>query len=125
MRNRAKCNLCKTIIESFHSTDYVVCNCGEIFVDGGSALGCGANEWANFLRVDDEGNEIIVKVQEKEDRKPIEEFHKPTRKELLDILDDMRKNIENLPSHAMSLPITHYDYCSLLILLSSILRSED
>ena len=124
MKNRAKCKLCQSIIESFHSTDYVVCNCGEIFVDGGAALGCGANEWFNFLRVDDQGNEIVVKVQEKEEIEPIPESHKPNKKQLLDMLDEMIKNVENLPSHAMLTPINHYDYCSLMILLSSIFRSD-
>lgn len=125
MRNRAKCKLCQSIIESFHSTDLVNCKCGHIFVDGGSAMLCGASDWNNFLRVDDEGNEIIIKVKSKEEAKEIEPIHKPTKKELIDMLDEMCKNIENLPPQAMTLPINHYDYCSLLMLLSSILRSDD
>lgn len=138
MRNRAKCKLCNSIIESFHSSDLVNCKCGHIFVDGGNALLCGASNWDNFLRVDDECNEIIVKVQEKEnlskydiaDREPYptdEEYsnsNKPTKKEMLSILDDMIKSYENLPQHAMLNPITHADFCSLLLLLSSILRVE-
>lgn len=125
MRNRAKCKLCQSIIESFHSTDLVACKCTEIYVDGGTALACGANDWNNFLRVDDEGNEIIVKVKSEEETKEIEPTHKPTKKHLLDMLEEMHKNIEKLPQHAMTLPINHYDYCSLLMLLSSIFKSED
>src|SRR5260221_11915794 len=125
MRNRAKCKLCGDIIESFHSTDLVNCKCGQIYVDGGTAMFCGDSDWNNFLRVDDQGNEIVVKVQEKEPTKEMEYIHKPTKKEMLDMLDEMIKNIENLPQHAMLLPITHADHCSLLILLSAILRAED
>lgn len=123
MQNRAKCKLCDCIIESFHSTDYVVCKCGEIYVEGGESMRCGAKDWSNFLRVDDKGNEIIVKVKEV-DLKP-EETSKPNRKELLDLLDGMVKNIENLPKKAMISAVTHYDFCSLMILLSSIFRSEE
>lgn len=124
MRNRAKCKLCATIIESFHPTDWVSCKCSEIYVDGGSAMQCGSNDWNNFLRVDDEGNEIIVAVQEKKQIDTEVKTHKPTKKELLDMLDEMIKTYENLPPQAMSLPISHYDYCSVLMLLSSILRAD-
>jgi hypothetical protein len=53
-----------------------------------------------------------------------EESPKPTKKELIDMLDEMVINIEKLPQHAMMTPITHYDYCALMILLSSILKAE-
>jgi hypothetical protein len=125
MRNRAKCKLCNSTIESFHSTDYVLCNCSQIAVLGGDSMGCAAKQWDNFIRVDDEGNEIIVKVKELDEAdNSLEASTSPSRKELLSMLDDMIKNVENLPSHAMTLPITHYDYCSLMILLSTILRCD-
>lgn len=135
MRNRAKCKLCSSIIESFHSTDYVICKCGHIAVDGGDALRCSAKDWTNFLRVDDEGNEIVVKISDyskydKSDMEPFPQEHeystnsKPTKKQLIDMLDDMRKGIEDLPQGAMSTPINHYDFCSLMLLISSILRAD-
>lgn len=127
MRNRAKCKLCKSIIESFHSMDYVTCKCGEISVDAGEALKCYAKDFANFLRVDDEGNEIIVTIQESADVKPLcnpEEKKKPSRKELLDMLDNMIESIDSLPNNAMTTPINHYDFSSALILVSSILRAD-
>jgi hypothetical protein len=49
---------------------------------------------------------------------------RPSKKELIDMLDEMIKNIESLPLYAMTSPISHYDHVSLLILLSSIFKSE-
>lgn len=121
MKNRAKCRLCKTIIESFHPTDYVSCKCGEISIDGGDALLCSYKDISNFLRVDDEGNEIIVK-EVRHNTLSEETYSKPTKKDLLKILDEMITNIENLPAGAMNAPITHYDYVSGLLLLSAIFR---
>lgn len=34
-RNRARCRKCKDVIESLHRHHFVICKCGEIFVDGG------------------------------------------------------------------------------------------
>lgn len=123
MKNRAKCRLCKSVIESYHEADYVECKCGEISVSGGLKLYCGAKDWKNFVRVDDLGNEIQVKIND--DVKPLDiPTHKPSKAELLDLLDNMITRIEELPTNAMNMPITHYDFCSSLILLSSILRAE-
>lgn len=133
MRNRAKCKLCLSIIESFHEHDYVGCKCGEIAIDGGDKyLRASAKDFRNFLRVDDHGDEIIVKVvnddaqgEEKSSQNADENPCKPNRKELLDELKVMIENIEKLPTHALSLPITHYDFVSALMLLSAIFRSEE
>lgn len=126
MRNRAKCKLCKDIIESFHSTDYMMCKCGEIVVDGGSAMRCGANNFDNFIRVDDEGNEIIPTIKSCNDNvKPLDnEVKKPSREELLKMLESMIENIERLPSHAMTTSIDHYDLLSFMMLVSALFRSD-
>ncbi|GEM_PF-618364 len=143
MRNRAKCKLCESIIESFHSTDYVMCKCGAIFVDEGNAMRCGTNDWNNFLRVDDEGNEIKVTIKirgepEAKESVAIQKWNeeeidnisthlqprKPSKAELLDILETMVKRIEDLPPDALYAAVTHADFGALLILLSSILRAE-
>ncbi len=124
MRNRAKCKLCLSVIESFHHTDLVLCKCGEISVEGDKSLKCSAKDWNNFLRVDDEGNEIVVKLKGSETEIK-ETRHKPTRKELLDMLDEMVKNIEKLPDHALYSPVNHIDFTSLIMLLASIFRSEN
>jgi len=125
MKNRAKCKLCNDIIESFHRHDFVKCKCEEIYVDGGlDYFRCGAGDWRNFLRVDDEGNEIEVTVQEKDDVKTEEPKAKPTKKELLKTLEEMVKTFNELPQEAMMAPITHYDFSSLLSVLL-ILFSDD
>ena len=165
MRNRAKCKLCGDIIESFHPTDVVECKCGEIAVDRGLGLGCAARDWKNFVRVDDEGNEIVVRITEgpkpKQAKEVIDEWKRetikqigemgleaflaeseaiekerapfrdepiessqPSKKEMLAMLDEMIKSYENLPQVAMSKPVTHYDLLSVLLLVSSILRSD-
>jgi hypothetical protein len=121
MKNRAKCKLCKNIIESFHKYDYVTCGCGEISILGGQdSYECFAKDFSNFLRVDDEGNEIIVKVKEKNEEKIVEE--PLSRDKILDIMKEMIKDYEKLPPQAMQVPITHYDHYSLLLLLSQLLK---
>lgn len=128
MRNRAKCRLCGDIIESFLKHDLVTCKCGEISIDGGNELlRCVANDWKNFLRVDDNGNEIVVKVVDPDAviEQPTQESPPLTKPELIQMLDSMVKNIENLPKNAMDLPVNHYDLYSFMILISSILKVND
>lgn len=129
MKNRAKCKLCSQILESFHTYDYVTCKCGEISISGGSdKLECSAKDWANFLRVDENGNEIVVKVKDgKESNQEAviaENPQKMTRDDKIDMLDAMIKNIENLPKAAMSQSINHYDMYSYMLLIVAILKDE-
>lgn len=140
MRNRAKCKLCKEIIESFHNHDFVYCKCKEIYVDGGTnCYRAGANDFSNFIRVNDEGLEVEVKVVDKNpfeiaaegvgkslkdaEDKAIEEMMKPNKEDLMKMLDEFIKTYEDLPEQAMRLPINHYDHLSLMILFRSILRN--
>ncbi len=116
MKNRAKCKLCESIIESNHERDYVSCRCGEISVDGGELMRCAARNFNNFIRVDDEGNEIVVQVTD---------FAKPTYAEMLKMLEEMIQNIERLPNNAMISPVTHYDLASALLLILSIFRTKN
>jgi hypothetical protein len=127
MKNRAKCKLCGDIIESLHVHDYVSCKCGEIAVDGGlQYLKAIARDWKNFLRVDDLGNEIEITIQEKEPS-PKEDIRlpPPTREELMTMLDDFLKRIEELPPGAGVAPVTHYDMMSFGLILSALFRSFD
>ena len=134
MRNRAKCKLCEEILESFHRHDYVTCKCGEIFIDGGQDyLRCGANDWQNFLRVEDDGTITYPKIVEKSEeieviaqeiQKETTITTKPSRKETIEMLKLLIDSIENLPAHAMTAPVTHYDLSSALFIIHSILKEE-
>lgn len=132
MRNRAKCKLCNSIIESLIDSDAMECACGQISVYGGPELFCSAVNWVNFVRVDDDNNEIVVKVEYpgKEPQSiPIETPEDGvklpmTRKDMLGIVEDQIMNLNNLPGHAMQTPLTHYDYQSLLMMFASFLRLE-
>lgn len=135
MKNRAKCKICQTIIQSFHSTDYQECSCGEIAVDKGDAFICYANDFNNFLRVDDEGNEIIVKIIDKSAESAPSEHsesetenkpHKapPTKQEIIKIIQGNIESVERLPEEAMNTYLTQYDYLSLLFLLLSIFKVD-
>ena len=133
MKNRAKCKLCLSIVESFHSDDYVECKCGEIAVDRGDAMICYAKSFDNFIRVDDEGNEIVVKLVDKESRDAInkeiesklsESAAPVSKNELIFMLTQMIDTIEALPQHAKMAPITHYDYLSLLVLVLALFKVD-
>lgn len=124
MRNRAKCALCASIIESFVDFDYVSCSCGEIAISGGQRkLECYANDFKNFLRIDDIGKIIIPIIQEQANVE-IEPKTHVCKQDLLETLDQMIKTYENLPSSAMSAPLTHYDALSILTLISELLRCD-
>lgn len=138
MKNRAKCRLCQSIIESFHIHDYVTCKCGQISISGGNDhLFTQAINYSNFLRVDDQGNEIVVQVvdkdtnrfekQEIEDDKIIqkEDKKKLTKAEILDTVNHLIKVYDGMPDISMNSPMTQYDHYSILILISSILSAEE
>ena len=128
-RNRAKCKLCESTIESFFATDYVSCTCGQIAVSGGAAMHAFAQNFDNFLRIGDADEPIEVKYKEKgqddhADIKPDKEPQsKPTRGEMIQMLDTMIASYENLPQSAMFQPTTHSDLLSVLLLVSSLFKS--
>lgn len=118
MRNRAKCKLCDSVIESFTMTDYVECKCGEIGIAGGAdKLITSATDYANFLRIEDDGTAKPVQYQ-KEIVKD-----KPTKEQLLQELTQHLSNIEKLPPSGLNSYVTNYDLWSSLALISAILRS--
>lgn len=125
MKNIAKCKLCQSVIESFHPTDYVMCKCGHIAVDGGEAMRCYATDWRNFIRIDDEGHEIMPKIVEKAyENEPFEPMKKTNKEERIEYIEDMIKHLEKLPQSVMISPLTHYDYVTLLSLIASILKEK-
>ena len=96
MKNRAKCILCKDIVESFHRTDYSQCRCGQISVYGGPDLmQCAAVNWNNFLRVDDLGNEVAVKIKDEEINNPFENKSR-IKTDILNTVEEMIKNVDDL-----------------------------
>jgi hypothetical protein len=131
-RNRAKCRLCNQVIESFTMSDLVECSCGEIAIEGGTYR---LNTWfknaENFLRIDDDGNEIPIKfVEKKNENQLLDDWMKDKtspdlknleKAEILEMsLKEMIKNYNSLPTEVLSKPITGYDFLSLLIWLGSV-----
>lgn len=112
MKNRAKCKKCLSVIET--DGELKSCPCGEIAVHGD--MQCQAKDWANFLRVDDEGNVIVPTITDAPKAKP-------TKDELIVILDEMIASIESLPATAMLSPVNHYDYVAGLMLFSQMFKS--
>lgn len=51
MRNRAKCRLCGTVIESRSVHDFQTCRCGAIYVDGGKEYFRRGGKPDNFIEV--------------------------------------------------------------------------
>ncbi|MES2875413.1 MAG: hypothetical protein V4708_16940 [Bacteroidota bacterium] len=121
MRNRAKCKLCNTTIESFHDTDLQFCECKAIGIDGGnSSYKVYANDFAHVVRIDDNDKEVTVK-----EKLVIAEEVKPlSRDDMLKELDMMCDEIDNLPQHAMQQPVNQYDFYRLCLLVRSILRAK-
>lgn len=120
MRNRAKCKLCKSVIESYVTNDFVSCQCGEISISGGNSDNflCEAKNWGNFLRIDDEDNEIVVKVMDKVQ----EEEGSISVDDLIKELDLVISYQENLPKEVMSSYVNYYDFYSSMILIQNILK---
>jgi hypothetical protein len=129
MTNKAKCKLCGDIIESLHKNDLIKCSCGEIAIAGGEyELLSFANDYANFLRIDEFGEEKSVTyienykdiaIQEKDVETPF------TRTQLIDMLDRLIKYYDKMPSHAQLQFVTHKDLSEALSLMLSIWRAED
>ena len=109
------------IIESLKESDVMECKCGEISVGGGDRMLCSATRWSNFIRVDDEGNEIIPVIQNKEEKGVC----KPSRQEILKMLDDMEMAYCNLPANGLSAPCTNYDLLSVIMLVTAAFRADD
>ena len=114
-----KCKLCGEILES-QTRKNVGCGCGEVILDGYNDLVHVKKHKDNAVKVDDQGNPLLSPSQpDTESQKS-----KPTRLELVAELERMSKAFENLPQEAMMTPINHYDFASLLLLLSAILRED-
>jgi hypothetical protein len=107
------------VLESYHKFDYVSCKCGEIAITGGDvAFEVFANDFSNIIRIDDQGNEVAVKVEENgelADKALVNEASKVVSKK--ERVDSIISQLESLPSDAMSHPLTHYDLIYILRLI--------
>ena len=97
MRNRAKCKLCKIVIESFFDNDHVTCKCGEISVYGGTSnyYVSAVRDLSNILRVDDNDNVIIPKIitQNENTENNNEKIENQTSGPIIDNVNDMSNQI--------------------------------
>lgn len=82
-----------------------------------------ANDFSNVIRVDDNGNEIIPKVIEKEDE-VIEVKEKVTKESLIGMLEEQVNAYERLPKDAYYSPVVVADLVSLMMILLSIFKDE-
>lgn len=123
MRNIAKCKLCNTIIESFHSTDYVECQCGEICVKEGAAMKCAAKSFKNLVRIDDNNREIDVVFKEKDI--PKLESDEPTKKQLIEMMELLVQNYTEMHSQALRSFCTNSDIAAALMIILSIFKKHE
>jgi hypothetical protein len=126
VRNRAKCKLCCDVIESFHRGDYVTCKCDEIAVCGGTEkLEVFAKDWSNFIRMDDEGNEIVIHLEESQKADQSKQEVVPltySKSEYIQMLDEFCQKIDSLPTGARFDAVTHADLSSVLKVVVDIFR---
>lgn len=128
MRNRAKCKLCNTVVESFHEFDLATCKCGEVAVYGGAqipSVHCKKKE--NVILVDDNDNEIMPSsLTEKPKENATDLAEEPpkevTKKELIEIYETMIKADANLPQQALHAPCTYADLYHFKLFLLDILK---
>src|SRR5580765_2014623 len=122
MRNRAKCKSCGIVIESTTPHDVVKCQCGKISISGGlEKFIANALDFNEFLRIDDDGKVIAVTYVEKQAEKE-DSRTALTKADCIAWIDDMINRMESLPEHAMSQPMSQYDYYSLVLLLKGFLQ---
>lgn len=128
-RNRAKCRVCKQVIESMSAHDMQVCSCGEISIDGGTEYyKASFHDPYNFLRIDEDGTEIEITFNENppslEKEKPVNDPTSLTKEDMLDMLKLHIESYENLPDNAKHAPVTVYDLQCLAMLVHSILKAS-
>lgn len=125
MRNRAKCKLCSSVIESHFMGDVVSCKCGEITVYDGAAMRCEFKQIENFLRIDDIGHEIKVTYKEKgtesdSDKGDQDPNERPTKAELIESIEYAIENLNKMPIHH----VTSFDLANCMLMVVNILKRE-
>lgn len=128
MINRAKCKLCLSVIESHLPDEIVSCKCGAISVCDGPAMRMLPLGSPNFIRVDDLGNEIIVKYISEKDAKGNQDAPKDEQCELSveDAIHALQRSIEyneSLPDHEKCSFVTCDEITTYLKSILNILRN--
>lgn len=127
MKNRAKCRLCGDVLESLFADDLISCSCDEISISGGSLkLNCYAKNFANFIRIEDDGKEIDVKLVDKPkegEEVPVEETKEIqlSHEQKVELVNNMLKYYEDLPNHALFSPVTQSDMRAVFLLIKQVL----
>jgi hypothetical protein len=103
--------------------EIVYCKCGAIAVCDGSAMRMWPLGSDDFIRVDDLGNEILVrydkKASEPEQNPNAKNSQEPvTREELIQTLNSTIETLEKLPLHH----VTSIDLANCMLIISSILK---
>lgn len=110
---RIKCNGCLTIL-NLKDSGHLSCRCGSVSISF-SDRKINVNGNLGFDWVDESGFVVYQGKQKTE---------YPSRKEMLDELDFIIKSFVDLPKNGMINPINHYDFSSVMMLVSAILRSD-
>jgi hypothetical protein len=129
MRNRAKCKLCQSIIESFLPDEIIYCKCGEIAVCDGPALRMWPFGSPHFLRVDDVGNEIVVSHKEKDgesdgDKQTNRPNEHRSKADLIKDFENAIEYIDKAPNHEQYSFVTNAALCHYMKALVNILKRE-
>jgi hypothetical protein len=129
MRNRGKCKLCHTIIESFYMGHLDTCKCGAVSVFNGDGMDMAPFGSPHFLRVDEVGNEIVVSYKEKSSESGShEEGDKPNEpRSRADLIKDFENAIEYInraPQHEQLSFVTNVALCHYMRAIVNILKME-
>lgn len=86
-----------------------------------------ADDYANFLRVDDLGNEIIIEYREQ--KKDVAEDNNPDKppkelriEELIQELESFTQYINRLPEHELKSPVSQSEMAIFMLIVTAILK---
>lgn len=128
MKNRAKCKLCNSIIESSFPGDVVYCECGEICVFNGDGMDMAPFGSPHFMRVDDRGNEIVVRYHQVQpevnaDEQPEEEPKDLGFSEAVQELQRLIDLDEQFLKQGNNAPVSRYDLSIYMLYIVKIFKS--
>lgn len=125
MRNRAKCKLCSSIIESLTKEDHISCECGEIEISGGNeAFLIKAKDFTNFIRIAEDDSEIKpVIMEKKKEQLPLPaEMQEQKITQTAAIFKEMVQRLERMKIEELTSPMSHQDFLYFLYLFADFLE---